>query len=108
MRKTLSTLIVTIACSGFLYAADSVTVTGEGRCGKCSLKETAKCQNVIEVTENGKTVKYYMADNKTAKDYHKTVCTKTVKTTATGTVEEQDGKKVMTASKIEEAKDDTK
>ncbi len=104
LRKILPTLIVTIACSGFLYAADDVTITGEGKCAKCELKETAKCQNVVEVTENGKKVKYYMADNKTAKDYHKTVCSKVVKTTATGTVEDKDGKKVMTASKIEEAK----
>ncbi len=104
MRKILSTLLVTVACSGLLYADDSVTVTGEGKCGKCSLKETAKCQNVIQVTENGKTVNYYLADNKTAKDYHKTICSKTVKTKATGTVEEKDGKKVMTASSIEEDK----
>ena len=104
MRKLFSALMVTFACSGLLQAAKTMTITGEGKCGKCSLKETAKCQNVIEVTENGTTTKYYINDDKVAKDYHKTICTKTVKTTATGTVEEKDGKKVMTASKIEEAK----
>ena len=104
MRKLFSALVVTLFCSGLAFAADEKTITGEGKCGKCSLKETKTCQNVIEVTDNGKTTKYYMADNKVAKDYHKTVCTKTVKTTATGTVEEKDGKQVMTATKMEEAK----
>ena len=105
MRKILAALVVTLFSTGLLYAAETVTITGEGKCGKCALKETAKCQNVIEVTEDGKTTKYYLADNKVAKDYHKTVCTETVKTTATGTVEEKDGKKVLTATKIEEVKE---
>ena len=104
MRRILAALIVTLTCSGLLYAAETVTITGEGKCGKCALKETAKCQNVIEVTDKGMVTKYYLAENKVAKDYHKTVCTKTVKTTATGTVEEVDGKKVLTATEIKEDK----
>ncbi len=104
MRKLLPALMMTFACSGLLHAAETMTITGDGMCAKCKLKETAKCQNVIEVTDNGKTTKYYINDDKVAQGYHKTICTKTVKTTATGTVEEKDGKKVMTASKIEEAK----
>ena len=106
MRKLLAALLVTLTCTSLSLAAtaDTKTITGEGKCAKCSLKETAKCQNVIEVTEDGKKTVYYMADNQVAKDYHKTVCTKTVKSTATGTVEEKDGKMVMTATKLEEAK----
>lgn len=104
MRQLLAALVLALIPAGVVLAADTVTITGEGKCGKCSLKETAKCQNVIEVTENGTTTKYYLADNQTAKDYHKTVCTKTVKTTATGTVEEKDGKKVLTATEVKEAK----
>lgn len=103
MRHFLAALAVVTLSAGLAAAADPVTITGEGKCAKCSLKETAKCQNVIEVTENGTTTKYYLADNKAAKDYHKTVCTKTVKTTATGTVEEKDGKKVLTATEVKEA-----
>ena len=83
---------------------DSRRQTGEGKCAKCALKETDKCQNVVVVNEDGKDVTYYLADNKVAKDYHKNVCTKTTKTTVTGDLEEKDGKKVITASKIEKAK----
>ena len=104
MRQLLAAVVATWISTAAALAADPVTVTGEGKCGKCSLKETAKCQDVIEVTENGKTTKYYLADNKAAQDYHPTVCKKTVKTTAKGTVEEKEGKMVMTATEVKEAK----
>ncbi|WP_435015756.1 DUF6370 family protein [Tundrisphaera sp. TA3] len=104
MRKLIPFLSVAALFTGIALAADPVTITGEGKCGKCALSETPTCQNVIEVEEGGKTVKYYLAQNPTAKAYHGKVCKATVKTTATGTVEEKDGKKVMTATKIEAAK----
>ncbi len=104
MRKIYSLLAVTVICSGVVFAADAITVTGEGKCAKCALKETDKCQNVIQVEEGGKTVTYYLAKNKVANAYHKNVCQTTTKTTATGEVAEKDGKKVLTATKIEEAK----
>ncbi len=104
MRKFFTLLAVTVVCSGVVLAAEAVTITGEGKCAKCALKETDKCQNVIEVEEGGKTTTYYLAPNKVAKDYHKTVCTTTVKTTATGEVKEEKGKKVMTATEVKEAK----
>ncbi len=103
MRKIVLMFAAAALCSGVVLAAEAVTITGEGKCGKCALKETAKCQNVIEVEENGKTVKYYMAPNDVAKAYHKEVCQTTTKTTATGTVEEKDGKKVMTATELKKA-----
>ena len=81
-----------------------VTVTGEGKCGKCSLKETEKCQNVIEAKEGGKTVKYYLTQNETSKEFHDNICKEAKKVTATGTVKEVDGKKELTVSKIELAK----
>ena len=31
-----------------------ITITGEAKCGKCALKETEKCQNVIQVEKDGK------------------------------------------------------
>jgi hypothetical protein len=44
------------------FAADKeVTVTGDGKCAKCALKETDKCQNAIQTQENGKTTTYYLA-----------------------------------------------
>jgi len=100
-----------VALAGLLaipaFAADKdkeVTITGEGKCAKCSLHTADKCQNVIEATEDGKTVTYYLAQNKTSKDFHENLCKHSEKVTATGTVKEEDGKKVLTVSKIEEAK----
>ncbi len=81
-----------------------VTITGEGKCAKCSLKEADKCQNVIEAKEGGKTVKYYVTQNETAKEFHDNICKEPKKVTATGTVKEVDGKKELTVSKIELAK----
>jgi hypothetical protein len=80
-----------------------VTLTGEGKCAKCILKEGDKCQTVIETTEAGKTVKYYVADNEVGKKFadKDAVCEQAKKVTATGTVKEVDGKKVLTPSKIE-------
>ena len=106
MRKLYSLLAMTVLASGVALAADEITKTGEGKCAKCSLKETDACQNVVVVEEDGKTVSYYLAPNKTSKDYHKSsgICSKTVKTTVTGELKEEDGKKVITASKVEKAK----
>jgi hypothetical protein len=80
-----------------------VTITGEGKCAKCILKETEKCQNAIETTEHGKKVTYYLTDNKVSKDFHEDLCKEAKKVTATGTVKEVDGKKELTVSKIETA-----
>jgi len=98
-----------VALTGLLaipaFAADKeVTITGEGMCAKCALHETSTCQNVIQTEENGKKVNYYLAQNDVSKDFHDNLCKKSEKVTATGTVTEEDGKKILTASKIEEAK----
>ncbi len=89
------------------FAADSGkgkerTITGEAKCAKCMLKESDKCQTVIQ-TENkkGKTVTYYLADNDVAKKFHHDVCQEAKKVTATGTVKKVKGKEVLTASNIE-------
>src|SRR4051794_16176446 len=104
MRKLFTLMAATVFCSGVALAAEVITITGEGKCAKCALKETDKCQNVIEVEEGGKKTTYYLAKNKVANAYHKNVCQTTVKTTAKGEVEEKDGKKVLTATEIKEAK----
>ena len=104
--KKLSSII---ALAGLLaipaFAADKeVTITGLGQCAKCALHETKECQTTIQTEENGKKVMYYLAQNDKSKDFHDTICKKPAKITATGVVSEKDGKKVLTASKIEEAK----
>ncbi|MEO6808452.1 MAG: DUF6370 family protein [Isosphaeraceae bacterium] len=105
MRKLIPMLAVAVLSSGvalLVQAAEVKTITGNGQCAKCELKETAKCQNTITVTENGKEVVYYLKQNEVSKKFHKNICqdpTKTVK--ATGDVKEEDGKLVMDPTKVE-------
>jgi hypothetical protein len=78
------------------------TITGEAKCGKCMLKETDKCQTVIQVeNKNGKTVNYYLTANDVSKAFHENVCKEAKKVTATGTVKKVDGKNEFTVSKID-------
>ena len=95
---------LTLASSPVFAAGDVQTITGDCKCAKCALHETDKCQNAIQTTKDGKTVTYYLVDNGVSKDFHENVCKATEKVTATGTVEEKDGKMMLTASKIEAAK----
>src|SRR5262245_27979345 len=100
MRKMYPLLAVTLLSSGLTlaWAAEEVTVTGEGQCAKCSLKQTKACQNAIVTADK---VTYYLAKNKVAQDFHPNICKAVKKVKATGEVKEEEGKKVMTASKIE-------
>ena len=114
MRKLLSMSAVAVFAAGVGLAAVPVeekTITGMAQCAKCALKEADACQSVVVVEEDGEDVTYYLAQNDVAKKNHaKLFCMApkgdgpTVK--VTGEVEEEDGKKTMTASKIEEAEDD--
>ena len=97
--------LVVLAWATPAFAGDKeVTITGEGKCGKCALHETAKCQNVIQTKEDGKTVTYYLTQNDVSKNFHEDLCKESKNVTATGTVKEVDGKKEFTVSKIEVAK----
>jgi hypothetical protein len=49
-------------------------------------------------------VTYYLTQNKVSKGFHENLCKESQKITATGTLAEKDGKKMLTASKIELAK----
>lgn len=111
MKKTIQLVtavagIAAFTCTTPLAAAEKgeVTVTGEGKCAKCALKEADKCQNVIEAKEDGKKVTYYLTKNEVSNDFHDNICKGPKQVTATGTVKEVDGKKELTASKIELAK----
>lgn len=81
-----------------------ITITGDAKCGKCALKETDKCQNVIQVEKNGKTVTYYLVQNDVSKAFHENVCKESKKATATGTCKKVDGKLQFTATKVALAK----
>ncbi|SIN78158.1 hypothetical protein SAMN05444166_0812 [Singulisphaera sp. GP187] len=111
MRKTFPLLAVAVLFSGLTlaWAAEEVTITGDAVCAKCALKETPKCQNTITTEEKGKKVTYYLAKNAESNKAHQSlsICGATkdapVKVKATGTVKEEEGKKVLTATKIEAA-----
>ncbi len=102
----LAGLVVVLALVSGLQADDKgkeVTLKGTMVCGKCTLKETDKCTNVLRVKENGKTVNYYIKDEGNKASYHKPICPagKKQEATVTGTVTEKDGKKWITASKVD-------
>jgi|ERR1051325_2716277 hypothetical protein len=82
-------------------AGDSVTITGEGKCAKCALKETKECQNVIQTEKDGKKLNYYLVANDVSKEFHGKLCKESRKIKATGTVKEVDGKMELTPTKIE-------
>jgi hypothetical protein len=91
----------TLALSPLASAAENeITVTGQGQCAKCEMGETKECQNAIEVTKDGKTVTYYVAQNDIAKKFHKSICEAPARVTATGTVTTENGKQVLTVTKI--------
>ena len=110
MKKYIITLLAGLAIAGattLARADDSkeTTIPGNMVCGKCTLHETATCQNVIQVEKDGKTVKYYLAKNDVSDAMHEDICHgDSKKVTATGTVTEKDGKEIMTVTKLEAAK----
>ena len=92
-----------------LSAADAstneVTITGSMVCGKCTLHLTKTCQNVVQVTQDGKTVNYFLIHNDVSKAAHSAVCGGSPeKVTVTGTLKEKDGKEILTPTKIEPVK----
>jgi hypothetical protein len=109
MRKNLMTaLIVSGLALGLhlsaLAADEEKTITGEGACAKCVLKETAACDLTVTTDEAGKKVTYHLAKNDVAKDFGSKLCTSKTKIKATGTVKLVAGKHMLTATKIEEVK----
>ncbi|PYL01430.1 MAG: hypothetical protein DME19_01755 [Verrucomicrobia bacterium] len=106
MKKSLAlvagvALFLSAAAARTVAAEDTVTITGEGKCAKCALKETKECQNVIQTEKDGRTVSYYLVANDVSKEFHGKLCKETKKITATGTVKEVDGKMQLTPTKIE-------
>lgn len=78
-------------------------LTGALVCGKCQLKQTPKCSNVLQVKEGDKVVNYFLDDKGTGEDYHEGVCggEKVEGVTVTGTVSEKDGKKYVKPTKVD-------
>jgi hypothetical protein len=113
MRKLFPMLAVAVLFAGasLLVRADEggskVTLEGMAQCAKCALKEAPTCQNVVVVEKDGKTTKYYLAQNDVAKQAHSKAgfCTAPKdagpKVKVEGTCEKKDDKLVVTATKID-------
>ncbi len=83
--------------------AGEVKLTGDLVCGRCSLKATPKCSNVLQVKDGAKTVSYFLTDKGNGEPYHEGVCggDKVENVTVTGKVAEKEGKKWLTPTKVE-------
>ena len=108
LTLTLATGLLLAFGAARLLASDAsteTTLTGTMVCGKCKLHETSKCQNVLQVEKDGKSVNYYLTQNKVSKDFHPNICQNDgEKATVTGKVTEKNGKEMLVPSKIEAAK----
>ena len=98
LLKSVLLLALLLPAAKMLAADNKVTLTGTALCAKCTLHETDKCLNVLEVkTADGKTERYYF----TAKMDHEKFCHgKTEGVTVTGVVSEKDGKKFITPESV--------
>jgi hypothetical protein len=112
MRKLLSLFTVMMLAIGVTFVAraaddEEKTIEGMAQCAKCALKEEKDCANVVVVKKDDKTTKYYLVMNEVAKKAHQSAgfCAakpdKGPKVKVVGTVEEKDGKMLVTATKIE-------
>jgi hypothetical protein len=85
---------------GGVAAAAPVTLQGDLTCAKCGLHEASSCQSVLVVKEDGRETKYYLTKNAVAAAEHEKVCGGSVPATITGTVKDEGGRKVLTASTV--------
>ena len=106
MKLFLAAAVLLAVSSSQLFADDStneVTITGSMACGKCTLHLTKECQNVVQVTKDGKTVNYFLEQNDVSKAAHSPICdpSNSENVTVSGTVTEKDGKEILTPTKID-------
>ena len=104
MRTSLTVAVCLVLLVSSLVPAiaqdKEVKLAGKLTCAKCDLKKEAKCATVLVAKEGGKDVVYYL-DEKSGKANHSEFCQAPKEGTVTGTVSEKDGKKIITASKVE-------
>ncbi len=86
-------------------ASDETTMTGSIMCAKCALKkaDAKECQDVLVVKDGDKTSEYYVEKNDVAKAFGH-VCKDEKPAVVTGKVTEKDGKKWISATKMEAPK----
>jgi hypothetical protein len=103
--KTIARLAIALALvAGYVAsAAAEETLTGKLMCAKCTLKkaDATECQNVLVTQDkDGKQSEYYVEKNEVAKAFGH-ACKGEKPAVVTGNVAEKDGKKWITASKME-------
>lgn len=108
MKRRLGIVLMFVAALGIALAAqagDDVTMTGKIMCAKCSLKkaDAKECQDVLVVTTADHAGEYYLVKNKVLETFGH-VCQGEKSAVVTGKVEEKNGKKWLTAAKMEVAK----
>lgn len=106
MVRIVSGLVLGIAVcvfTAFSSAADEaneVKLEGKIGCGKCDLKESAKCAVVVYTTaKDGKKTVYWF-DSAAHKKHHAKVCQETFEGTVTGTVKKEGEKNVITVKDV--------
>ena len=111
MRRVLSVAlgtVIALVLTVSVKAEDKeVTLKGKITCAKCDFKSVSAagvekpdaCQTVLVVKKKGekKPTVYFFASDSHSK-YHKDICKAGKAGTVTGTVKEEDGKKVITVS----------
>ena len=108
MKRGILSMALVIAMSGLVTLARAedkkVTLKGDLVCAQCALKEkdAKECANVLVVKEGDKETRYYLVHNDASKKFDSKTCGggKTA-VTITGSVADKDGKKVLTATKID-------
>jgi hypothetical protein len=110
MKRSILPMALAFALTGLLSLAlaedkkadKEVSLKGDLVCGSCALKETKKCENVLVVKEGDKETKYFLTPNEVSKKYDEKVCGgDKIPVTVVGKVVDKDGKKKLTATKIE-------
>ena len=108
MKTALTTLALALVVAfGFttLAQAAEATYTGKVVCAKCTLKkaDAKECQDVLVVKDGDKAAEYYVEKNDVAKAFGH-VCKDEKPAVVTGKVMEKDGKKWISATKMEAPK----
>jgi uncharacterized protein YdeI (BOF family) len=100
--KSLLSLLAVALVSTTAFAED-IKLTGEGKCLKCALKKSDKCQNVVEVKDGDKTTLYKLV-GETSTKFHGELCSETKKITVSGKLEKKGDTLEVTVAKIEAVK----
>ena len=95
---------LTLGATSLRAEEKAVTLSGEGKCAKCALHKSDKCQNVVEVKDGDKVKTYYLTGDVSKAFHGDNLCSGSKNVTVTGTPSEKDGKLMLAVSKIEATK----